>query len=224
MAVERSSIVIEEYLQAIYAFSRGDLPVKSVQLAERLASSPSTVHATLGRMQRDGFIEMGYKKQIALPPKGLLEAEPLTRRHQLVETFLCDHLGIPWHEVHQHAHVLEHGLTPLVEERLAEFLGFPDNCPHGSPIPGGLGRLPEQMVFLDQLPVGQEFSVVLIQEALEDQPELMEFLERHHLTPGEKLQLRERVEATNSLILNRDNQPFSLPLSIAALIGVVVGA
>ena len=63
-------------------------------------------------------------------------AENIAYRHNLAEDFLCNTLGIPWFEVHKHAHQLEHAMTPLVVEKLTEFLGKPEFCPHGTPMPG----------------------------------------------------------------------------------------
>ena len=77
MAVERNSVVVEEYLQVIYALTGSEGPVKAIQLATRLASSPSTVHATLSRMQRDGLVEVGPKKEVLLTSKGQTKAESL---------------------------------------------------------------------------------------------------------------------------------------------------
>lgn len=220
MAVERNSIVVEEYLQVIYSEARTEGPVKAIHLAQRLDSSPSTVHATLNRLQRDGLIEIGPKKEIRLTDEGKAKAEELTYRHQLVETFLCETLGIPWHEVHHHAHILEHGLTDLVEQRLAEFLGNPKACPHGTPMPGK-SKLPAEMVYLSDLEDGEEFEVVLVQETLEDQSELMEYLQRYKVQPGERLKLLEHIGATGSMMLENDEERFSLPEDVSRKIGVL---
>ena len=122
---EKTSVVVEEYLQVIYSLLSEQKPIKAVTLTKWLKTSPSTVHATLSRLQRDDLVTVNKKKEIHFTDAGLEKAEQLTRRHSLVEWFLCNTLGISWHEVHIHAHVLEHGLTPLVVEKLAEFLDFP---------------------------------------------------------------------------------------------------
>lgn len=220
MAVERNSIVVEEYLQVIYSEGRTEGPVKAIHLAQRLDSSPSTVHATLNRLQRDGLINIGPKKEIKLTEPGIEKAEELIYRHQLVETFLCDTLGIPWHEVHHHAHILEHGLTDLVVERLASFLGNPEACPHGTPMPGK-SQLPEEMVYLTELEDGDQFEVVLVHETLEDEAELMEYLQRYKVQPGEQLQLIEFIGATGSIMLENQEERFSLPEDVAGKIGVL---
>ena len=124
------SQVIEEYLLTLYKLSRTEEPAKAVTLANRLDTSPPTVHATISRMQRDGLIEVKKSKELVLTKEGQKIAEDIAYRHNLSEYFLCNTLGIPWYEVHQHAHRLEHAMSPIVVQRLAEFLGKPEFCLH----------------------------------------------------------------------------------------------
>jgi len=218
---ERASVVVEEYLQVIYALGADDMPVKSVNVANWLKTSPSTVHATLTRLQRDNLITINKKKEIILSPDGLSKAEQLTRRHRLVESFLCNTLGISWHEVHEHAHVLEHGLTPLVEEKLAEFLDFPKSCPHGSPFPGENDQLPANMAHLNTMDVGDKVRVVVIDEQLEESTDLMKFLQDRAFVPGCQHQILERTEVTKTMTLESERGVTTLPFDIAEKIGVV---
>ena len=218
---ERASVVVEEYLQVIYTLGADGMPVKSINLANWLKTSPSTVHATLTRLQRDNLITVNKKKEIILTADGLEKAEQLTRRHRLVESFLCNTLGISWHEVHEHAHVLEHGLTSLVEEKLAEFLGFPKSCPHGSPFPGENDLLPDDMVHLNKMTVGDTVEVVIIDEKLEESTDLMKFLQDRAFVPGCQHQILERTEVTKTMTLESKNGVTTLPFDVAEKIGVV---
>ncbi len=218
---ERASVVVEEYLQVIYSLLSAEKRVKAVNLANRLKSSASTVHATLSRLQRDDLITISEKKEIELTPVGLERAERLTRRHRLVESFLCDTLGISWHEVHKHAHILEHGLTALVEEKLAEFLGFPKSCPHGTPLPGENNRLSENVVSLDTIGTGAEIEIVFVGEALEESVDVMKFLQDKSIRPGRRHKVEERMEVTKTIALNSDQGLAIIPFDIAEKIGVV---
>jgi DtxR family Mn-dependent transcriptional regulator len=57
----------------------------------------------------------------------------------LLETFLHRYLDVSWDEVHAEAEVLEHALSPRLEERMDAALGHPDRDPHGDPIPPRTG-------------------------------------------------------------------------------------
>jgi len=218
---ERASIVVEEYLQVLYSFISEGKPVKAVNLADRLETSPSTVHATLLRMQRDNLITIEDRKEIQFTEEGFQKAEAMATRHQLVETFLCNTLGIPWHEVHKHAHIMEHGLTPLIEEKLAEFLGFPEFCPHGSPIPGSKKQLPQEMVFLDQVQNEDHIEIVVVDESLEDSVELMKFLEEKGIKPGKLHQVVESLPIMKTIVLGSEQGQVTIPYDIAHKIGVL---
>ena len=216
---ERKSVVVEEYLQAIYSILHEKEPVKSIQLAKKLRTSPSTVHATLSRMQRDQLVSINKKKEIQLTEEGVRQAEDLVRRHSLVEYFLCYKLGIPWAEVHKHAHVLEHALTPMVADKLAEYLGFPDSCPHGTPIPGRKNPDNENLVYLDQVAEGSRFRIVIIDESLEDSEDVMQFLQDKDLIPGKIHLVKETLSVTKTVQLESESGQVTIPFDLAAKIG-----
>lgn len=132
---KQTSTVVEQYLQIIYSMQEARKPVKAVNLSKLTGSSPSTVHATLSRLQRDGLVLVNEKKYIHLTDQGIDRAVMLVRRRRLTEKLLCEKLGIPLQEASNHVAPLIHTLTPLIEEKLADYLGEPKTCPHGKPIP-----------------------------------------------------------------------------------------
>ncbi len=132
---KQTSTVVEQYLQIIYSMQEARKPVKAVNLSKVTGSSPSTVHATLSRLQRDGLVLVNEKKYIYLTDQGIDRAVMLVRRRRLTEKLLCEKLGIPLQEASSHVAPLIHRLTPLIEEKLADYLGEPKTCPHGKPIP-----------------------------------------------------------------------------------------
>ncbi len=208
-------------MQAIFTLQAEGEPIKAISLTKWLKSSPSTVHATLSRLKRDNLVKINKKKQINLTKKGKEKAESLTRRHRLVEWFLCDTLGVSWHEVHEHAHVLEHGLTPLVEEKLAEFLGFPKSCPHGTPFPGEDDFLPKDTKSLDKFDAGDTVKIVNIGEILEESIEMMKFFLDHSIKPGNSHVVLEKTDITKTIILDSETGRTTLTYDIAAKIGAV---
>ncbi|MFQ9778138.1 iron dependent repressor, metal binding and dimerization domain protein [Dialister invisus] len=67
--------------------------------------------------------------------EGRREAGKLFRFHALWEVFLVEKLHFSWSEAHEQADGLEHQTSDMLAERLDEFLGHPEHCPHGDPIP-----------------------------------------------------------------------------------------
>ncbi len=150
-------------------------------------------------------------------------AENIARRHRLSERFLTDALGLGWAEAHQQAHHFEHGVTPVIEERLFAMLGYPTTCPHGSPIPGTGATLRPDLVPLDTLNSGDEATLEFISEELEQDLELLRYLERHNLKPGQKVRIQEKVLSTGVIVIATDGESVSLGLPVAARIRVSRG-
>ncbi|MBF0288743.1 MAG: metal-dependent transcriptional regulator [SAR324 cluster bacterium] len=215
MNEEKPSIVVEEYLQEIYLLQSIETPVKATHLATRIQSSPSTVHATLSRMQRDLLIQVDHKKNITLTGEGEAQAKDLVIRHHLAETFLCNTLGIPWYQVHKHAHQLEHAMTPLVVEKLAQFLNHPATCPHGVPTQGHSDPALQQSIPLDQTATGMQIKIVMINEYLEESEDLLKYLHEKSVVPGSEHTIIEILKATNSVTLDSETGQVTLPFDIA---------
>jgi len=119
------STVVEDYLQVLHYMTRDGGPVIAARLAERLDVTPPTVTATLQRMERDGLVKHGQRKEILFTDAGRQIAEDIVRRHALAERLLTDLLKMPWHESHEEAHGVEHAMTPKLEAQLLQALGNP---------------------------------------------------------------------------------------------------
>ena len=207
------SKVIEEYLLTLYKINRSGEKAKAVTLASRLETSAPTVHATIYRMQRDGLVDVKKSKVVSLTKEGQKVAEDIAYRHNLSEYFLCNTLGIPWYEVHQHAHLLEHAMTPVVVKKLAEFLGNPDFCPHGTPMPGK--ALPENTFALMESKPGMTVEIAMIGEVLEDSVDLMKILQDHQIMPGNKHKVVEKTNVLRSISLESAKGPTAIPYHVA---------
>ncbi len=213
------SQVIEEYLLILYELDRAGEKAKSITLASRLDTSPPTVHATISRMQRDGIVKITKSKEITLTKEGKKLADNIAYRHNLAEYFLCNTLGIPWYEVHKHAHLLEHAMTPTVVKKLAEFLDNPEFCPHGTPMPGT--SLPKNTISLMEAKPGMTVEIKMISEELEDSVDLMKILQNNHFLPGDQHRIIEKTDVMRAISLESKSVSSSLPFNVAEKIFVV---
>jgi DtxR family Mn-dependent transcriptional regulator len=210
-----TSSVVEDYLQILHYLSRDGFPVIAARLAERLNVTPPTVTVTLQRMQRDGLIEHGPRKEVMLTAEGRRMAEDIVRRHALAERLLTDLLKMPWHESHEEAHGVEHVITPKIEARLLHALGNPTTCPHGNPIPG-LGTLAPDEFPLDRARTGDNVVIQRITEEAEEDLQLMKYLQEHGVAPGARMTVREATPATAMLVLEGPDGQVPLGLPVAA--------
>jgi len=209
------SLVVEDYLQILHYMSRDGIPLIAARLAERLNVTPPTVTATLQRMERDGLVVHGPRKEIQFTDHGREVAEDIVRRHALAERLLTDLLKMPWHESHEAAHGVEHAMTPKLEAQLLAALGNPTTCPHGNPIPG-LGTLNPDEFPLDRAKTGDELIIQRITEEAEVDLQLMRYLQEHGVAPGARMRVHEASAFNGLLVLEGSEGQVPLGLQVAA--------
>ena len=186
-AIQPPSASVGDYLKAIWEGGEsGAASTKDV--ADRLSISSASVTNMFVRLQEMGFVEYERYRGVSLTERGREEALRLVRRHRLIETFLLEHLGYSWDEVHEEAERLEHAVSDEFTERLAEFLGHPDHDPHGDPIPAADGTFkPDYSFPLGEAAAGQ---LVLISK-VSDEASMLDYLGEHGLVPGRLLKVKE---------------------------------
>ncbi len=75
---------------------------------------------------------------VEFTPAGRQRAADVIRRHRLAERLFTQTLQVQNEdEIEQQACKFEHILSPEVTDKICSFLGHPESCPHGSPIPAG---------------------------------------------------------------------------------------
>ena len=125
------------------------------------------------------------------------------RRQRLIETFLLEHLGYDWQEVHNEAERLEHAVSDGFTERLAELLGHPDHDPHGDPIPSAEGTLEVDDSFTLSLAVASQR--LRISKVRDEDAAMLDYLGDRNLVPGRRLRVRE-VRALDGVVIVEDEE------------------
>src|SRR5919108_3917570 len=172
------TVAEEEYLQILYWLHEAGLPMTAANVARAMQLSAPTVHEMIGRLERDGYITRDADKTIAFTATGKDNAETIVSRHRLIERFLTDVLGIPWHEVHEEAERLEHAMSPVLEERMLAAIGDATTCPHGHPIVEGAR---EHGALLADVAEGAKIQILRFENEAED---LLLYLKEAGLYPG----------------------------------------
>jgi DtxR family transcriptional regulator, Mn-dependent transcriptional regulator len=118
----------QDYLKAVYGLSKnGDL-VSTTEISQKLDVTPASVTEMLKKLSQDGYVHYSPYRGSTLTEKGLQEAQKVTRKHRLLETFLSDVLHIGKDKVHKEACQMEHALSDEAEESLCRLLKHPDTC------------------------------------------------------------------------------------------------
>jgi DtxR family Mn-dependent transcriptional regulator len=87
-------------------------------------------------------------------------------------------MGIPWDDVHEEAHAMEHSISPRLEAKMLEMIGDVKTCPHGHPI-GDYPREPGEP--LTVVPGGSTLVVLRLENEAE---EVLHYMAQQGVEPG----------------------------------------
>ena len=186
-----------EYLETIYflAFPIGEYtpkgpgsPPLASRVAEMLGVSRASAGEMLKRLEAEGLIERGARKEALLTKPGRARAERVVRKHRLIERLLTDFMGYTGAEAHERADQLGDTFTDEMIERIDEKLGRPDRCPHGWPVDTDVEQAENrELVPLAALSPGTRATIVRLAEHDGD---LLHWFYDHGLVPGQELEMR----------------------------------
>ena len=194
---QRLSMTAENYLLSIYRLNEEDALVTLTQLAEHLKVLPEgeglgtslpTVGGMIRRLEREGLLAVDSKRQLSLTRKGTRHAESIVRRHRLAERMVVDMLDVELHRAHVEAHLLEHAISPYLEERIMKKLGMPTTSPFGYPIPGTDYVQKGESFRLNEAEAGRE---LMIDKIPVDDEVLLEHLVQNQVIPGNAIEVNE---------------------------------
>jgi DtxR family Mn-dependent transcriptional regulator len=209
---------VGDYLKAIWMVAGAGV-ASTKELSEQLSVAPASVTNMLGRLQEMGLVSYERYRGASLTERGRAEALRLVRRHRLIETFLLEHLGYSWQDVHEEAERLEHAVSDEFTERLAALLGHPGHDPHGDPIPEADGTLaPESLRPLTETVAGEQ---VLIARVTHDEGPVLEYLGTRGLVPGRVLEVKEARQLDGVVtVVDEDGASNALGTPLASAIYV----
>src|SRR5918992_954441 len=216
--VTRHSSSVGDYLKAILEVG-GSGAASTKDVADRLSVAPASVTNMFARLQEMGLAKYERYQGASLTEVGREEALRLLRRHRLIETFLLEHLGYSWQEVHEEAERLEHAVSDGFTERLAEFLGHPGYDPHGGPIPAADGSLaPDDSFPLGEAVAGQRVSIAKVSD---EDASVLDHLGDRKLVPGRIVGVREGRDLDGVVTVeDEDGESHALGESLARSISV----
>ncbi|MEU6231834.1 metal-dependent transcriptional regulator [Kitasatospora sp. NPDC047058] len=186
----------EMYLRTILELEEEGITPMRARIAERLEQSGPTVSQTVGRMERDGLLQVAGDRHLELTEEGRRLAVRVMRKHRIAECLLVDVIGLEWEQVHEEACRWEHVMSETVERKVLAMLGHPTQSPYGNPIPGldELGDAKAEgegfdaaLVPLDSVSPGDAGADVVVRrigEPIQTDGELMRTLRRAGIRPG----------------------------------------
>jgi DtxR family Mn-dependent transcriptional regulator len=197
---------VDEYLETIYflAFPIGEYrpyptgsPTLAARVAEMLHVSRASVGEMLKRLEAEGLIERGERKEALLTESGRARAERVVRKHRIIERLLTDFMGYSAAEAHVHADELGDTFTDDMVNRIAKQLGHPDRCPHGWPVDPSVEQAENaELAPLLEVEPGTRATIVRLAE---HDGELLHWFYDQGLVPGSEIEVREAEPAAGQL-------------------------
>ena len=200
------SFTEENYLKAIFHLSdESNIAVSNNGLAESLNTKPATVSDMIKKLARKEFVDYKKYQGVNLTPTGRTAALKVIRKHRLWEVFLVDKLHFKWDEVHDIAEQLEHVNSPILVQRLDDFLGNPKVDPHGDPIPDNNGDFQTGPKILLSDMVTNDVGVII--GVTDSEPKLLQYLDKVQIRLGLKIRILDKIDFDGSIQIQCEEKP-----------------
>ena len=156
----------------------------------------------LKRLEAEGLIERGARKEALLTATGRERAERVVRKHRIIERLLTDFMGYTAAEAHVYADRLGDTFTDEMVERIDTRLGQPERCPHGWPVDPAVEQEENRhLAPLSELAAGTRATIVRLAE---HDGELLHWFYDEGLVPGRELEVREAQPAAGQFTVRLD--------------------
>src|SRR5690242_19621560 len=189
---------VDEYLETIYflAFPIGEYRPAAAgasqtiasRVAEMLGVSRASAGEMLKRLEGDGLVERGERKEAILTPAGAERARKVVRKHRVIERLLTDFMSYTAAEAHVHADELGGTFSDDMVERIEAKLGHPDRCPHGWPVDPAFEQTENQE--LEPLSALEPGSAATIVRLAEHDGDLLHWFYDEGLVLGAEIELK----------------------------------
>jgi len=214
---------VDEYLETIYflAFPIGEYrpqttgtPTLSARVAEMLGVSRASAGEMLKRLEGEGLVRRGARKEALLTAKGRKRAERAVRKHRIIERLLTDFMGYTAAEAHVHADELGDTFSDEMVERIAARLGNPERCPHGWPVDTAFEQAENaELEPLSSLAAGERATIVRLAE---HDGELLHWFYDEGLVPGARIELAAAEPAAGQFRVRLDGDEKAIGEKAAA--------
>jgi DtxR family Mn-dependent transcriptional regulator len=202
---------VDEYLETIYflAFPIGEYtphgagsPPLASRVAEMLGVSRASAGEMLKRLEAEGLIVRGARKEALLTDTGRARAERVVRKHRIIERLLTDFMGYTAYEAHERADELGDTFDDEMVERIDDRLGHPERCPHGWPVDPQVEQAEnESLTPLAALAPGAHATIVRLAE---HDGELLHWFYDQGLVPGQEIEVRAAEPAADQFTVRLD--------------------
>lgn len=134
----RNRILEENILKTLYQMGEHsknyDLYLSQTDIFDKRNFKSQQLKRGLRKLKNKGYLAQ-KNNEWKLTNEGKNKGQRITRLHRLWEMYLTQYLQLSPDHVHDDAETIEHIITPEIESKLSELLGYPKVDPHQMEIP-----------------------------------------------------------------------------------------
>ncbi len=112
----------EDYLETILLLKKKNGNVRSIDIARELGYSKASISRAMSILKKSDYIIMGADGQIQLTDKGMLKANEVYERHELITTYLVKALGVSYDTASEDACRIEHVISEESFEKIKAYV------------------------------------------------------------------------------------------------------
>lgn len=118
----RISEALEDYLEAIYLFSRKKSSVRITDIAIHLGISKPSVNRAVNTLKKQGYVSHEPYGDVILTEKGRALGYDLYDRHRMIKKFLINVLHLSVDEAEKEACQIEHNISQSTVDKMVRFM------------------------------------------------------------------------------------------------------
>ena len=121
---KQQSYSMENYLEMIAMLGKKRDTVRVTQLSTSLGVRKSSVSAALAKLSKEGLVIHEKYGYVELTPEGEKMANDILHRHEILEQFLVEILGVNQKIAWKDACEMEHYISPITIHKMTKFVEY----------------------------------------------------------------------------------------------------
>lgn len=120
--MEKLTASLEDYLEVISNYVDSEKNIRAIDISKELNVSRASVTEALKKLALKGFINYGRYDVISLTDSGKKIAQDIVSKHNILQSFFENVLGLSEDEASENACKIEHVITENAFNKISEFM------------------------------------------------------------------------------------------------------
>ena len=121
--MEKLTASLEDYLEVICNYTNEGKTIRAIDISKELKVSRASVTEALKKLATKGFVNYERYDTLSLTPLGKEIAQNVVSKHNVLQKFFENILGLQPEEASENACRIEHVITENAFNRIVDFVG-----------------------------------------------------------------------------------------------------